>query len=84
MLRFNAEAEQRNPVLLTGQLLDLTPKDSLRSWLDKRIKARGKKDRANSLDTLCALRLELPDTAWRAVREGQARHRWDTALWKAG
>lgn len=67
LLRFNAEAEQRNPVLLTGQLLDLTPKDSLRSWLDKRIKARGKKDRANSLDTLCALRLELPDTAWRAV-----------------
>ncbi|WP_304679558.1 ankyrin repeat domain-containing protein [uncultured Desulfovibrio sp.] len=65
--QFNAEAEQRNPVLLTGQVLDLMPRDDLRSWLDKRTKARRTKDKADSLDTLCALRLELPDTAWRAA-----------------
>ena len=67
LLHFRAEVEQRHPLLLTCQLLDVASGNSLRAWREARMKTRGKNKKDDSLDALCALRLELPDAAWRAV-----------------
>ena len=67
MLRFRDEMEQRHPPLLTCQLLDAASRDSLRAWQEERTKTWGKDKKDDGLDALCAVRLELPDVAWRAV-----------------
>lgn len=67
LLRFRDEMEQRHPPLLTCQLLDAASRDSLRAWQEERTKTWGKDKKDDGLDALCAVRLELPDAAWRAV-----------------